>query len=126
MQTFYVMGNPNLYCIAVDSVPFANANWINNIDSTAMFSSYCGTVGIEKSRLFNYTNKIYPNPAKDNITIELGSELKSEHVLIFDYLGNVVLTKNVTSPKVNIDIQHLAKGIYFVTTSGGNSKLVIE
>lgn len=43
--TFYAMGNPDLLCIAVDSVGWATSNWTvanGNIDSTASFSLDCG------------------------------------------------------------------------------------
>ncbi len=36
---FRADGNPNLLCVEVDNVPFANYNWI--IDNTAVFSTNC-------------------------------------------------------------------------------------
>ena len=38
---FMAMNNPNLQCVEVDNVAYANYTWL--IDNTAVFSSNCGT-----------------------------------------------------------------------------------
>lgn len=53
---------------------------------------------------------LYPNPSKDFINLDFEGEFKK--VVIKDVLGKVVLQ---TTEIKNIQIQHLKKGIYFLT-----------
>lgn len=59
--------------------------------------------------------KIYPNPTFDRITIELNSTLETDtHVTLFDFTGNDILKKEITSEKSILDMSHLPSGIYFI------------
>ena len=42
---FTAVNNPNLQCIAVNDIAYANANWLK--DSGCVFSSNCGTSSVE-------------------------------------------------------------------------------
>ena len=42
---FTAVNNPQLYCIAVNEITYANYNWL--IDSGCVFSSNCGTSSVE-------------------------------------------------------------------------------
>jgi hypothetical protein len=62
---------------------------------------------------------IYPNPAKDNFTLELtSSEVGQMSMTIYNINGAVMRTKNVQLTKgnnvVNEDVSSLASGIFFV------------
>jgi len=49
---FYIVNNPQLYCIDVDDVAWATANWTfanGNIDPQHYFSTNCSGTGIEES-----------------------------------------------------------------------------
>jgi hypothetical protein len=59
---------------------------------------------------------IYPNPAKEIITVQLESE--NEEVIIFDSFGRIVKQEIGKS----IAIGDLTKGIYFVSVPSINSK----
>ena len=66
----------------------------------------------------NYTDIIYPNPTNDYLEI-LPSEgwqpSEGSDILIFNILGEKVLTVEQTSPSVQrIDISNLSPGIYFI------------
>ena len=72
---------------------------------------------------YNYnsleTVKIYPNPAENQVTIEI---LKfSSHSLsleIIDDLGRIVKSTNVSDNKTTISIEDLRPGIYYCRVSG--------
>ncbi|WP_296315400.1 T9SS type A sorting domain-containing protein [Winogradskyella sp. UBA3174] len=68
----------------------------------------------------------YPNPAKTQFTIQLENSIELENVIIYNTLGQQVLT----TKEIVINTAHLAPGIYTVelqTTSGkGSKKLIIE
>jgi hypothetical protein len=66
--------------------------------------------------------KIYPNPAKDRITIEIKSQYTAQNsmISIYDIQGQLVFEKSVSSKSMHIDISAFASGVYLVKLS--NSK----
>jgi hypothetical protein len=58
---------------------------------------------------------IYPNPAKDIITVDLDSK-NTSLVSIFSVDGKLISEKNITQ-KDNIDIHNLTKGVYLLKVS---------
>ena len=61
--------------------------------------------------------KIYPNPAKDRVTVE-GTGI----LTVTNALGQIILTKEING-KITID---LAQGLYFVKLNGVVRKIVVE
>lgn len=59
---------------------------------------------------------VYPNPAKDFITINLLAS-GSDEIKVYDILGNEVLSQNVYSGD-RIDVSSLPKGIYILRSTG--------
>jgi len=74
-------------------------------------------------------NIMYPNPAKNKISIESLDENNSNTVEIFDISGQVVFNQTIQKDN-SIDISNLASGIYIVKVSNGSvvvvSKLIKE
>ena len=62
---------------------------------------------------------VYPNPAKDNITLEAG-----EDVFIFNNLGQIVKQVNNPKGKTTINIQDLPKGTYYLKVGEKKQKLI--
>ena len=62
---------------------------------------------------------IYPNPAKNNLTIE--SQQKST-IEIFNIQGQTILQQSLQQGKTDIDISRLAIGIYILKLSN-NEKI---
>jgi len=114
--------NGNYHLIYTDSVgcgPFTS----NTANVTG--------VGIE-----NYSSslvyKIYPNPAKDyiNISLKTGNTIIAQ-INLYNLLGKLILSKQVTRNNVRFSIQDLSEGIYFIeiiTTEGNktSSKIIIN
>lgn len=75
--------------------------------NTFEISGYC------KSGMFN----LYPNPARDNIKIELTEE-PSEEVILDVYNSQLmkVISTTMNSKEKTIDISKLPKGVYHITT----------
>ncbi|REC42873.1 M28 family peptidase [Chryseobacterium pennipullorum] len=73
------------------------------------------------------TVKVYPNPAKDVLTVELDKKVRHFSVEIHDMSGNLVLS---SENKAKIDTSGLENGVYTVTikTDTGNisRKVIIE
>jgi hypothetical protein len=73
-------------------------------------SIYLGINDIENEEVFN----LYPNPAKENVTVET----KNEHNMqleLYDAIGGLVLKQNMRSPRENIGVGHLPAGMYVIT-----------
>lgn len=73
---------------------------------------------------------IFPNPATDNMTIELIGNANLEHteteIAIFDISGSLILTEYTNDRLTNIGIQSLAKGVYFIKISQGSKPLLTQ
>lgn len=66
--------------------------------------------------------KMYPNPVKDILYIELD---KSESVIIqlVDIHGKQILTKTATSKQIELNVSSLKSGIYFLKLSSDTAQL---
>jgi hypothetical protein len=69
--------------------------------------------------------KIYPNPAKNSVTIELPFEDNSDvQLTIRDISGREIITNNTSSlDNVTISLSDLSTGVYFVTAEKDNQKI---
>ncbi|MBL0308898.1 MAG: T9SS type A sorting domain-containing protein [Bacteroidetes bacterium] len=67
--------------------------------------------------------KIYPNPAKDFVTIEYAGFENDDIVQILDIYGRIINTKKTTTEetKVEINTSMLSSGLYIVRVIGNNS-----
>lgn len=63
--------------------------------------------------------KIFPNPMKDNLTIELEG-LKVDEILLYNTLGRMVYRLSKESNLSNINTSLLPVGVYFVKIKSGN------
>ncbi len=68
--------------------------------------------------------EIYPNPAKDVVTIKIGDYNNNDNVTISDISGRVLMTQAITDDEMNLDISGLAKGMYIVKVGDIVSKIV--
>jgi photosystem II stability/assembly factor-like uncharacterized protein len=99
-----------------------------------IFSYNTSALAIDYYSDLPFLNNVYPNPNSGKFTIDLQSDtLKSLDVEVFSILGKRVLKNayEVQNSKVEINIEHLSKGIYIVSyhlLSGQNklSRILIE
>jgi hypothetical protein len=66
---------------------------------------------------------IHPNPTSNTIKISGLLENDLNNLLIFDLLGNIVLSQKVNGT-LEIDLKGLSKGIYFVNIGSTTKKLI--
>ncbi len=67
------------------------------------------------------TLKIYPNPAKDKLTIESTERTKKESVSLYNMQGQLLLYQNLQNPKTEIDMNQYSGGVYMIIINSGNS-----
>lgn len=109
---FAVNGNPDLTCIQVDNVAFAESNW-TNVDDAASFSTECSqALGLEP---FAHLS-IYPNPATNEINLSNG--FSADKIDIQSLSGSLLLSGRGNY----LDVRSLVPGIYIVTIYKGSDR----
>ncbi len=86
----------------------------NIVEGSYLFQN---NVGIQQQALVSNGLTVYPNPAKDQITIiARGLEAGRSVLSVYDNLGNLVMQNqvetNMTSSTFVLPIAHLAQGVY--------------
>lgn len=79
-----------------------------------------GRTGNLQKELSNKKLNVYPNPARNELTIDYSAS-ENVHVEIYDLLGRSIISKELTTN--NIDISQLNKGIYHLIVKEGDSVL---
>jgi len=86
------------------------------------------TMGISSAEKTSFA--MYPNPANEQITIQMPKETAQAQVNIVNLSGQVVHSEALNSNNQTISVNHLSQGIYTVVISSSNAnmvqKLVIE
>jgi len=65
--------------------------------------------------------KLYPNPSKDYLHIELMQAPTSQTILIRNYTGRIVKEFSITNEKATLDITDLSQGVYWLQDQNGGS-----
>jgi len=60
---------------------------------------------------------LFPNPVKDELTLEIKENLQNLIYRIFDMNGRLVTTGRALSPQTVINMQHYQSGIYILTVA---------
>jgi hypothetical protein len=68
---------------------------------------------------------IYPNPAKENITIEFNQDVRNAQIQIINLQGASIIDAKTSSKVTEVDISILQQGIYILKTQL-NNKTVIQ
>jgi hypothetical protein len=70
--------------------------------------------------------KLFPNPATNNLTVELKSFKNAEKMQIFNLTGRLLKEIILTSTKQQISIEDLPKGVYLVRVKNSAVKFIKE
>jgi Thermolysin metallopeptidase, alpha-helical domain/Concanavalin A-like lectin/glucanases superfamily/Secretion system C-terminal sorting domain len=110
---------------------YTDANVCSNYRTITATVVTCAAKGIANEQLATRTNFIiYPNPAKNSITINTINMVAGGQIIITNLLGKQLKNQTLSLSNNMIDITNLSKGLYFVSiiTNEGiqTQKLVIE
>ena len=97
------------------AVNAANGNGGTSGDEIATTSSTVisnAVLGISDAKRIDF--EMFPNPASDNVTIQLPSSIESAEVEFYDYLGRLSLTKKVSNIDNKVFVNDLTSGIYIL------------
>ena len=91
------------------------------------------TVGIETISSSNVEMALYPNPAQNNVTIQIDENYNFSklNIQVLDITGRLVMETQTTSSTSSLEISKLDRGMYVVRISDNNqlihsSKLILK
>jgi len=130
----------NFFISKNESVSFV-ARFVDYADETHPFMYHChfanhedggmmgqfvvtSTNGLNKAVNQPFLFSVYPNPAKNNLKIELGQNIEAYYVTINNVVGKTVMM--LPQPEIDqpIDISNLANGTYFIQVMDKHTKSV--
>jgi hypothetical protein len=105
--TFYQSHCSVICCTACDVVTVS----VGGISCCRVTSLADNAMGKNASEI-----KVYPNPAKSDITIDVAVPLKNAEINIYDVSGRIIWQKKNVSEagKMQVDVSAFPKGIYFI------------
>ncbi|WP_333598949.1 T9SS type A sorting domain-containing protein [Flavobacterium sp.] len=112
--TGVISGTPTTAMAATDFTVTAS-----NPDGAGSFVINITVSGLGLPNFNTTTIEVYPNPAKDILTIKAPTAIAE--IKISNLLGQEIITKSNLSSQENINLSHLTKGSYLVKTTVGNS-----
>ena len=87
------------------------------------FFTVAVTVGIDEVSNQGSLN-VYPNPAADKITIDLGTNKLANKIVMFDPAGKVVFEDVPNGSKFDVNVQQFAEGTYLMNIYLGEEVVV--
>ena len=123
MSDYGVNGMPKIVVLAgLDHKVYFNENSSHQGIDVAISQAVTSTEILESTNS-DFELKIYPNPSKNNLNIELSNKVYNEFKFeIINILGESISVSNnpfIVENKVNIDISSLKNGVYILKTSSG-------
>jgi hypothetical protein len=127
--------NGNLY--SSGPLPYVIANQSGNYSVILIDSDGCErestiypviTSGIVS--IGNESVRVYPNPAKNDLTVQLISSDAEAQIYISDVTGKIVLHQAIGNGNTRVPLSELSNGIYFIRIATSNTaiyqKVVVE
>lgn len=124
---------PGQYCTvtATPSTGYTFTNWTENGNVISFEASYTFIVSNDRNLVANFSNghgvneqsataiSLYPNPAKDKLTIEAAELIN--RIEIYTIRGTLVYSQKVWAEKIEVHVNDFAFGTYIVrlTTASG-------
>lgn len=91
-------------------------------DSGTLLKTLNGGLGINEQILTNNEIVLYPNPSKDEITIQNNSA-QQFLVTLYNVLGEKIMEKMISSQINTIDLSNFSDNIYFYKVRNGNHEI---
>lgn len=81
-------------------------------------------VGITEQASSSFS--LYPNPTNGQITISLNENTKATEADVYNVMGQTVMTQPVNGSQLEMNLNSLQSGIYFVAVRNGNKLIGIK
>ncbi|WP_299048901.1 choice-of-anchor V domain-containing protein [uncultured Polaribacter sp.] len=103
------VGDVKFYA-AINAVNNANGNRGDEVITIS--SESVNVLGISEAQRLDFD--LFPNPASDQLTIQLPSGSEQATVQFFDYLGRLALTQEISFGNEEINVSNLNSGVYLL------------
>ena len=94
-----------------------NGDAFDDSDQTVTGTTSSPSLSISEANRLDF--EMYPNPAKENLIIQLPSGANKAIVSFYDYVGRLALTKNISDSNSRINVSELSSGIYILKVIAG-------
>ncbi|MCV9928055.1 T9SS type A sorting domain-containing protein [Flavobacterium sp. LS1R49] len=112
-----------LSTVLVDNTTYYASQTINNIESKERLAVTVKLNTLSNPDFVLGNFKYHPNPVKNVLSIENASVI--DEVTLFSVTGKVILDKKINSLHSDLDLSHVATGIYFLKVkSEGREKTI--
>ncbi|MCE3294524.1 MAG: Quinoprotein glucose dehydrogenase [Crocinitomicaceae bacterium] len=102
------------------------AEWMNIDPNTHSIIRITPPTDASLGELDNTGFQMYPNPAKNLLTIEVKAVDLGSDCIIRDLQGKEIQQQKITSPKFMLDLTKLEKGVYLVEMNGVVQSLIVN
>ena len=110
------------------TTPFGCSNSRTMVGTVVICASHRG--GNEEVAVENNKFLLYPNPAKNTVSIQVDKLITDGQIIVTDLYGKTLKSQRLSIGKNNIDVSGFSKGLYFVNITKNQNrqteKLVIE
>ncbi len=121
----YALNNPNLNCVQVDDVAYANNQTCNQnaetgfcVDDSVTFNTNCN-LSIKVPE--NIEISVYPNPTASIVKIKSSDQIRE--VVVYSVFGKRVLAQQNTT---SLDLSKLNSGMYFMNVKTNHKEETIK
>jgi type IX secretion system substrate protein len=63
----------------------------------------------------------YPNPANDQVLIEIEKKPPGGTIVLSDLFGKEILNQNISKSKFAVDVRNISNGVYFISVEGNEN-----
>lgn len=98
---------------------WAHGNGTTNYGYHSTFRGATATSVLSAADVNRIDFDVFPNPATDDVTIQLPSEESEVNLQFYDYIGKLVATKRITNVKNTFSVSDLASGVYILKIVSG-------
>lgn len=114
-NTYLITGEGSYHAVGHPGVCPNNSNTTIGQPIVVTANTEC-SLGIENPEFASI--KLYPNPAKDFLNLELGNSSDFTSYSIIDVSGKVLGTQNISAQNTQIPLNHLSNGFYILKLEG--------
>lgn len=93
-------------------------------EQTATFIVNKGNVGVEIIDLKDERVGVYPNPGNEELFLYTDVSLNAQNFQVFDMIGRIVLTGNISDETTSINASSLQRGHYLIKVIDNNNNSI--
>lgn len=121
-QNYPMLSTSKVY-FSSNNLVFADSNTSTPIDQIRKIT-FTASTDVENPKDSLTQLILFPNPAKNILTLSTSLTDESYTVYIMSVTGALVFSTSVNSSNTSINVAHLSSGVYFVKVNGLTAKFI--